>query len=165
MLRSKNRKRRRLDAARPPVEAAGVGEPGTLGPDDPIRCDTLHATIPARCCVQRQLVSARQRTADTWRGQGSAFPSCTIHCAQGCAVRAALGPDDTPGWRGQGSGGRCLKEQRDVFKQMSARRRLLVVGLLDAAPRILDVDPDPTPEPDDDGAPRSVPECTPATAP
>ena len=84
-------------------------DPEGLSPGTPISCATLHAIIPARCCVLRQLVSERQRTIQGSRGQGGEFPTCTDRCDQGVALREALAEGVAPeGWKGEGPGGRFL---------------------------------------------------------
>jgi hypothetical protein len=106
-----------------------------LAPDEPIRCVKLHAIVSARVCALRQRVSEIQRTTQLSRGQGGDFPSCTERCAQGAAVKAALGPAGRLSWRGSGPGHRFAQE-RCRAAQYAARGRLEAIGLLDVPPSI-----------------------------
>jgi hypothetical protein len=105
-----------------------------LAPDEPIRCVKLHAIVSARVCALRQRVSEIQRTTQLSRGQGGDFPSC-LRCAQGDAMRAALGPAARLTWRGCGPGHRFARERSRVA-QYAARERLERAGLLDETPTL-----------------------------
>jgi hypothetical protein len=108
---------------------------GELTPCSPFRCAVLHAILPVRVCLLRQAVSARQRTHDTWRGQGSDFPSCTERCALGAKVRRSVAGADSVTWKGSGQNRRvALASPRHRMEQLVAMRRLAVVGLLEIPP-------------------------------
>jgi hypothetical protein len=115
-------------------DAEGLPErPWRVQPHDPVSCVTLDCTVPAHVCVARQLASDAQRTRDTWRGQGSEYPSCvTARCAQGRGIREALEPGAKVAWRGEGPGGRLSRLRSDLPEQHAARTRLAVVGLTEA---------------------------------
>lgn len=110
-----------------------------LAPDSPIRCEPLHATVPARCCVKRQLIAATGRTKQLNRGQGTMYPSCD-GCAFGEAIRDALDPERRLSWRGSGPGHRFERERR-WDGQQAARERLEAAGRLDPVPTIDGLDP------------------------
>jgi hypothetical protein len=116
-------------------DADGLPErPWRVQPNDVVACVTLDCTVPAHVCVARQLASDVQRTRDTWRGQGSEYPSCvTARCAQGRGIREALDRNATVAWRGEGPGGRLSRLRSDLQEQHAARSRLALVGLLDDA--------------------------------
>jgi hypothetical protein len=120
------------------VDADGLPpRPWRVHPHDLVGCATLHAIVPAHVCVARQLASEVQRTNDTWRGQGSSYPSCvTERCAQGRGIREAMDPGAHVTWRGHGAGGRVEKRRSDLPEQYRARLRLAAVGLLDETPTI-----------------------------
>lgn len=133
------------DSAIPGVQAPPPG--GELALSSRFACHVLHAIVPVRCCLVRQATIRRQRTKDTWRGQGTIFPSCD-GCTQGAAIRAAVGVLVT--WRGRGPGGRFDRgrdpARRGIAAQRAARARLRVVGLLDIVPCL---DEPPPGEPDE----------------
>jgi hypothetical protein len=118
-----------------PHAPAPAGELTTL--DTPIRCERLHATLAARCCVVRQRAAARGRTLQASRGQGTLYPSCD-GCPQGLAVREAVDGAAAIEWHGRGPGGRFDRGlhggPRSWKAQRAARRRLRLVGLLDIPP-------------------------------
>ncbi len=124
----------------PPLPAHPQAQPATAGgqltPATPITCHTLHAVVPARCCVLRQLVSDRQTTRDTWRGNASDHPSCTDRCAQGVAIRAALEGQAPSGWRGAGPGHRFVRARDDAEAQYRARVQQERLGLLAPVPTL-----------------------------
>ncbi|MCM2332759.1 MAG: hypothetical protein NDI82_02295 [Anaeromyxobacteraceae bacterium] len=117
-------------------EAPPATAGGQLTPSTPIACQTLHAVVPASCCVLRQLVSERQRTRDVWRGQGSDHPTCTERCAQGVAIRAELAGALPAAWRGVGPGHRFTRTRDDVEAQYRARMRQERSGLLAPVPTV-----------------------------
>lgn len=117
-----------------PAEPAPAA--GDVTPSTPIACRTLHAIVPARCCVLRQLVSARQRTRDGWRGQAGDHPSCTDRCAQGVAIRKALVSAMPDAWEGAGPGHRFTRTRDDVEEQYRARVRQERIGLLAPVPTV-----------------------------
>lgn len=105
-----------------------------MSPEAPIRCVTLHATVPARCCILRQAVARTGRTLQASRGQGTTFPSCD-GCRQGAKIRAAIDGADRITWRGAGPGHRFEREGI-ACAQLAARRRLELVGALGPVPTI-----------------------------
>lgn len=119
-----------------PELAAASPAAGGLTPDTPIACRTLHAIVPARCCVLRQLLSQRQRTADTWRGIASEHPSCTHRCAQGVAIREELAAAMGAAWRGAGPGRRFIRTRDNQEEQHRARKRQERRGLLTPVPTV-----------------------------
>jgi hypothetical protein len=129
------------------ISDAPVPSAGELTLDTPIRCERLHATLVARVCIVRQLVTDRQRPKAATRSSSgrrctvSEFPACDSRtCGPGRAIREALDPENGQTWRGSGPGGRFERGasggQRNVAAQREARRRLRVVGLLDVPPSL-----------------------------
>jgi hypothetical protein len=138
---------RRVGAIACWVSSALLAPPEPHLVSDTFHCSTLHATVRARVCIVRQLRSEEQVTRDTWRGQGSDYPSCTQRCAQGCAIRAALGGEllraDVRGpLRGSRGFGLRRRERPDLSEQVVARARLRVVGLLEIPPSLDEPPPD-----------------------
>lgn len=123
---------------------------GEIAPSSPIRCLRLHATLPARICLLRQLVTDRQRptvvglrSAVGRRCSVSVFPSCdTATCSQGRAVREALDPARAQTWRGRGLGGRFDGGRGDLAAQLAAHARLRLVGMLEVVPSCDDEPPE-----------------------
>lgn len=70
-------------------------------PDIPFRCVALCCTLRPAVCVARQLLAARElegdlrpRSSRRKRGLAVTFPTCRSDvCAQGCAIREALGDE------------------------------------------------------------------------
>lgn len=104
------------------------------------RCDALKADdVPVHVCVTRQKVTEIQRTQQGTRGQGTEYPLCdTRSCAQGRAIREALGPNVKIAWNGGGFGGRFQRERppREIIAQLAARDRLASAGLLRDIPTV-----------------------------
>ena len=115
-------------------------EPLALAPcplelDTPFHCRVLHATIPVRLCVLRQVANQRNGTRDTWRGQGAKFPSCTPACHQGREVRANAVGEGKITWEGRGPGHMFEPGRRGgIAEQLVARQRLARLGLLSPIP-------------------------------
>ncbi len=126
-------------------DADGTPErPWTITPETRFDCVALSCRgMKVSVCVARQIASGAQRTRDTWRGQGSEFPTCvTERCAQGRAIREA-----TSGWLERRPepflGNRRSPAVQRALNETRARRRLERVGLLGDVPTIDDLDREP----------------------
>jgi hypothetical protein len=132
------------------VEHHAVAPAAGLTPSSPIHCTALRAIVPARCCALRQKAARVQVTKDRHRGTASEFPSC-LRCAEGRAIREALGASVDVGAVGGARGGfhrQARRSQAAREAQAVARRRLELVGALDVPPCL---DEPPAGEPDEDG--------------
>ncbi len=128
------------------VDASGLPpRPWRVHPESRFDCTTLGCQgLQVKVCVARQLASEKQRTKDSWRGEGGDFPHCvTEKCAQGRGLREALAPGVKVSWLGAGPGKRFDRGRKGRALQIAAQIRQRRIGLLDRV-RVLDLDPDPT---------------------
>jgi hypothetical protein len=124
----------------PPLPAAEAGDPENqlMLPmlDARFECIALCSVVTVGVCIARQAATDCQRTTQTSRGQGTAYPSCDSRkCAQGRHIRERFDPDARVTWRGEGPGGR-FTARRYQADQEAARQAQKRSGLLDEVPTL-----------------------------
>jgi hypothetical protein len=105
--------------------------------DARFECLALCSVVTVGVCIARQAATDCQRTTQTSRGQGTAYPSCDSRkCAQGRHIRERFDPDASAKWTWEGPVKLYGKGRANVAAQEAAKRRIASVGLLDEVPTL-----------------------------